>query len=208
MTAWLAAGGEEQVVDYLCPQVYWGYGFTLQSGSTRFAFENIVPGVAWRTRVRRDVALYFGLGAYRVGAGRRRREPGQRDRLEHRRVCWPAQVQDLRQSGRRAAGRCTATAVCSVRSAPEQAAAECAALRALTGRRICAEIRRQTAQNKCSISCAERQNAVYYNLYLPVKWAEGCTNKEKRRCFVRKRYEDEKTGSLALLLAVAAGSWA
>lgn len=43
VTAWLAAGGEEQVVDYLCPQVYWGYGYTLQSGSTRFAFENIVP---------------------------------------------------------------------------------------------------------------------------------------------------------------------
>ena len=38
VTAWLAAGGEEQVVDYLCPQVYWGYGYTLQSGSTRFAF--------------------------------------------------------------------------------------------------------------------------------------------------------------------------
>ncbi len=45
MTAWLAAGGEEQVIDYLCPQVYWGYGYTLQTGSTRFAFENIVP--AW-----------------------------------------------------------------------------------------------------------------------------------------------------------------
>ena len=45
VTAWLAAGGEEKVIDYLCPQVYWGYGFTLQSGSTRFAFENIVP--AW-----------------------------------------------------------------------------------------------------------------------------------------------------------------
>ena len=45
VTAWLAAGGEEQVVDYLCPQIYWGYGYTLQSGSTRFAFENIVP--AW-----------------------------------------------------------------------------------------------------------------------------------------------------------------
>ena len=33
VTAWLAAGGEEKVIDYLCPQVYWGYGFTLQSGS-------------------------------------------------------------------------------------------------------------------------------------------------------------------------------
>ena len=68
MTAWLAAGGEEQVVDYLCPQIYWGYGYTLQSGSTRFAFENIVP--AWLAYPRAEgVALYFGLGAYRVGAG-------------------------------------------------------------------------------------------------------------------------------------------
>ena len=40
--AWLAAEGENAVVDYLCPQIYWGYGYTLQSGSTRFAFENIV----------------------------------------------------------------------------------------------------------------------------------------------------------------------
>ena len=68
VTTWLAAGGKEQVVDYLCPQIYWGYGYTLQSGSTRFAFENIVP--AWLAYPRAaDVALYFGLGAYRVGVG-------------------------------------------------------------------------------------------------------------------------------------------
>ncbi len=41
--AWLAAEDENAVVDYLCPQIYWGCGYTLQSGSTRFAFENIVP---------------------------------------------------------------------------------------------------------------------------------------------------------------------
>ena len=68
VTAWLAAGGETAVIDYLCPQVYWGYGYTLQSGSTRFAFENIIP--AWCAYPRADgVALYFGLGAYRIGAG-------------------------------------------------------------------------------------------------------------------------------------------
>ncbi len=68
VTAWLAAGGENAVIDYLCPQVYWGYGFTLQSGSTRFAFENIIP--AWLAYPRAaEVALYFGLGAYRIGAG-------------------------------------------------------------------------------------------------------------------------------------------
>ena len=68
VNAWMAAGGENAVIDYLCPQVYWGYGFTLQSGSTRFAFENIVP--AWLSCPHAaDVALYFGLGAYRVSVG-------------------------------------------------------------------------------------------------------------------------------------------
>ena len=66
--AWLAAGGDHAVVDYLCPQVYWGEGFTLSSGSTRFAFENIVPEWLGYPRAA-DVALYFGLGAYRIGVG-------------------------------------------------------------------------------------------------------------------------------------------
>ena len=68
VSAWLAAAGDAAVVDYLCPQVYWGYGYTLQSGSTRFGFEKIVP--AWLAMPRAaDVALYFGLGAYRIGVG-------------------------------------------------------------------------------------------------------------------------------------------
>ena len=68
VTGWLASGGGDAVVDYLCPQVYWGQGFALHNGSTRFAFENIVP--AWLAYPRAaDVALYFGLGAYRVGVG-------------------------------------------------------------------------------------------------------------------------------------------
>ena len=66
--AWLTAEGENAVVDYLCPQVYWGYGYTLRSGSTRFAFENIVP--EWLAMPRAaSTALCFGLGAYRVGTG-------------------------------------------------------------------------------------------------------------------------------------------
>lgn len=66
--AWLAAQGEGAVVDYLCPQVYWGYGYTLSGGSTRFAFENIVP--EWLAMPRAEgTALYFGLGAYRIGEG-------------------------------------------------------------------------------------------------------------------------------------------
>ena len=66
--SWLTAEGKEAVVDYLCPQIYWGYGYALQSGSTRYAFENIVP--AWLALSRSaDAALYFGLGAYRIGTG-------------------------------------------------------------------------------------------------------------------------------------------
>lgn len=66
--AWLAAEDENAVVDYLCPQIYWGCGYTLQSGSTRFAFENIVP--EWLAMPRAaSTALYFGLGAYRIGEG-------------------------------------------------------------------------------------------------------------------------------------------
>ena len=55
-------------MDYLCPQIYWGYGYTLSSGSTRFAFENITA--EWLALPRAEsTALYFGLGAYRVGVG-------------------------------------------------------------------------------------------------------------------------------------------
>ena len=130
VTGWLASGGEEQAVDYLCPQVYWGYGYTLQSGSTRFAFENIVP--AWLAYPRAEgVALYFGLGAYRVGVG----DGGANaDSVSG----WSTgsalarQVEDLR--GQNAGG----WALYRYGSlfgagAPALAAAECEALRALIG---------------------------------------------------------------------------
>ncbi len=64
---WLAAEGEEAVVDYLCPQLYWGYGYTLSSGSQRFAYENILP--EWLSIPRGSAALYIGLGAWRIGDG-------------------------------------------------------------------------------------------------------------------------------------------
>ena len=55
-------------VDYIMPQAYWGYNYTLQNGSARFAFENIVD--EWLAMPRDDsVSLAFGLGAYRIGAG-------------------------------------------------------------------------------------------------------------------------------------------
>ena len=68
ISRWLNPGEGGSIVDYLCPQVYWGYGYTLRSGSTRFGFENIVP--EWLAMPRAEnVALYFGLGAYRIGTG-------------------------------------------------------------------------------------------------------------------------------------------
>ncbi len=55
-------------VDYVMPQIYWGFGYTLQSGSDRFAFENIIA--EWASLPRADsVALCAGLGAYRIGEG-------------------------------------------------------------------------------------------------------------------------------------------
>ena len=68
LSVWLTASGTDAIVDYLCPQLYWGYGYTLSSGSTRFAFENITA--EWLALPRAEsTALYFGLGAYRVGVG-------------------------------------------------------------------------------------------------------------------------------------------
>ena len=129
VTAWLAAGGEEKVIDYLCPQVYWGYGFTLQSGSTRFAFENIVRrGLATRAG---DVALYFGLGAYRVGTGDGGANPDSVSGWSTGSTL-AAQVKDLRQQ---AAGGWALYRYGSLfgPEAPALAEAECAALRALNG---------------------------------------------------------------------------
>ena len=127
--AWLTAEGEDAVVDYLCPQVYWGYGYTLRSGSTRFAFENIVP--EWLAMPRAaSTALYFGLGAYRVGSG-----DGGANEDSLSQWCTGSalarQVGDLRRLG--AGGWALYRYDSLFRPAqPEPAAAERAALAALT----------------------------------------------------------------------------
>ena len=65
VSLWMAEGG---YVDYVLPQLYWGYGYTTASGSTRYAFENI--SAEWAALERApSVALYLGLGAYRIGDG-------------------------------------------------------------------------------------------------------------------------------------------
>lgn len=61
-------GAEGPLVDYICPQVYWGYGYQLKGGSKRFAYENITA--EWLAMPRHENCdLYFGLGAYRIGKG-------------------------------------------------------------------------------------------------------------------------------------------
>ena len=72
---WMAEGG---FVDYVMPQIYWGYGYTLKSGSDRFAFENITA--EWAALPRSpSVALYYGLGAFRIGDGDGCDAPGHND---------------------------------------------------------------------------------------------------------------------------------
>lgn len=62
---WMSTPG---YVDYILPQLYWGYGYTTSGGQTRFGFENITKEWAALDRAE-GVALYFGLGAYRIGDG-------------------------------------------------------------------------------------------------------------------------------------------
>ena len=129
--AWLAAGGDHAVVDYLCPQVYWGEGFTLSSGSTRFAFENIVPEWLGYPRAA-DVALYFGLGAYRIGVGDGGADPDAGTRWNTGEAL-ARQVQFLRKQN---AGGWALYRYGSLFD-PDRAAAaeaECAALRAVCGK--------------------------------------------------------------------------
>ena len=130
ISSWLTLSGEEAVVDYLCPQVYWGYGYQLQSGSTRFAFENIVP--EWMAMPRAgDVALYFGLGAYRVDAG-----DGGANADSTSQWCTGSalarQVTDLRSQGADGWALYRYGSLFGP-GQPGAAAAECAALAALNG---------------------------------------------------------------------------
>ncbi|MEG1069946.1 MAG: family 10 glycosylhydrolase [Ruthenibacterium sp.] len=71
---WLSTPG---YVDYIMPQIYWGYGYTQQNGSNRFAFENVTK--EWAALPRdASVSLAIGLGAYRIGVG----DGGQNDQSE------------------------------------------------------------------------------------------------------------------------------
>ena len=61
---WLAQGG---YVDYLMPQLYWGLTYT-QDGDTAHSLDTLAA--RWAALPRDGgVALYVGLGAYRIGDG-------------------------------------------------------------------------------------------------------------------------------------------
>lgn len=59
---------EEGYVDYIMPQLYWGFGYLTKSGRTDYQFANLVEQWAGYPR-HSSVKLNIGLGAYRIGAG-------------------------------------------------------------------------------------------------------------------------------------------
>ena len=62
---WLREAG---YVDYIMPQLYWGFGYLTSSGSDAYQFINLSE--QWAAYPRHSsVKLYIGMGAYRIGAG-------------------------------------------------------------------------------------------------------------------------------------------
>ena len=62
---WMSESG---YVDYIMPQLYWGFNYETPSGSDRYAFGNISR--EWAAYPRdKNVKLYIGIAAYRIGDG-------------------------------------------------------------------------------------------------------------------------------------------
>lgn len=62
---WMA---NEGYVDYVMPQLYWGFGYLTASGRDTYQFVNLSD--SWAAYPRHSsVKLHIGLGAYRIGAG-------------------------------------------------------------------------------------------------------------------------------------------
>ena len=62
---WMSQQG---YVDYVMPQIYWGFDYRTAGGQEQFAFENCLAGWLALPRLP-EVKLYVGLGAYRIGVG-------------------------------------------------------------------------------------------------------------------------------------------
>lgn len=65
VSLWLSEPG---YIDYLMPQIYWGFDYTTAGGSRAYAFENCLADWAALPRAA-SVQLYVSLGAYRIGDG-------------------------------------------------------------------------------------------------------------------------------------------
>lgn len=62
---WMANPG---YVDYVIPQLYWGFGYLTSGGREDYAFGNI--SAEWASYpLHESVQLYAGIGAYRIGVG-------------------------------------------------------------------------------------------------------------------------------------------
>lgn len=62
---WMSTPG---YVDYIMPQLYWGFDYLTASGRTDYQFSKLAKEWAEYKRAP-SVALYIGLGAYRIGVG-------------------------------------------------------------------------------------------------------------------------------------------
>lgn len=58
--------GHENYVDYVMPQLYWGFNYRTASGRDSYAFDKICDEWAFYPRLP-SVKLYAGLAAYRIG---------------------------------------------------------------------------------------------------------------------------------------------
>ncbi len=62
---WMSTPG---YVDYIIPQIYWGFDYVTSGGSLDYQFQNCIDTWSQYPRLP-QVSLYIGLGAYRIGAG-------------------------------------------------------------------------------------------------------------------------------------------
>ena len=158
----------------------------LQSGSTRFAFENIVP--AWLSYPRAgDVALYFGLGAYRVGTGDGGANPDSVSGWSTG-SALAAQVKDLRQQ---AAGGWALYRYGSLfgPEAPRTGRGRVCSAAGAESVKICAETGGKPHKINAGILCRAAKCGIL-TLYLSV--GRDARKKKKFLCFYEESYEDEK----------------
>ena len=121
VSLWLREGG---YVDYVMPQLYWGFSYLTASGRTDYQFKTLCN--YWNQLERAEgVDLYIGLGGWRIGAG----DGGANDQAE-----WSSghnladMVAALRQAGCGGFALYRYGSLYSNTEYPSLAASECMAL--------------------------------------------------------------------------------